>query len=166
MLSIPWPARNAIYGQIYQCWVTSVSVFTQQQPERRFSCAVRRGHGVEKDFGIVNRAHSASTIDFPPPRFWQRRSLLYNDGKIGVVDHAGNNVSHRYRKMLPCWATPPLVRQWCDGGQTCDIQAAFSMDVLCIDPAPLLTIPINSARRHRPPAIGGNAGRSRPEPHK
>jgi hypothetical protein len=100
MLSSPWPARNAIYGQIYQCWVTSVSVFTQQQPERRFSRAVGFSHGVEKNFGTVNRAHSASTIDFPPPRFWQRRSLLYNDGKIGVVNHTGNNVSHRYRKML------------------------------------------------------------------
>ena len=110
MLSIPWPARNAIYGQIYQFGVTSVSAFTQQQPERRFSRAVGFSHGVEKDFGIVNRAHSASTIDFPPPRFWQRRSLLYNDGKIGVVDHARNSVSHLMSKNAPTLGRSTLSR--------------------------------------------------------
>jgi hypothetical protein len=67
--------------------VTLLGVLAQQQAERDFSRAAGRRHGFEKNLGVLDRAGSAGAIDLPSPRLRRRRPVLYDDGKVRMIDH-------------------------------------------------------------------------------
>jgi hypothetical protein len=65
----------------------SAGVFAQQEPERGFARPVGFRHRLEINLGMVNRAGSAGAINLPAPRFRWRRPVLYDNGKVFMIDH-------------------------------------------------------------------------------
>jgi hypothetical protein len=82
--------------------------------QRPFSCAIGFRHGLKKSFGALDRAGSARAIYFPSPRLWQKRLVLYDNGKVFVIDHGGDTFE-------PCWETCRTPRRSCI---SMDVEAA------------------------------------------
>jgi hypothetical protein len=65
----------------------SVRALAQQRPECHFSGTVGLCHGFEKNLGVLDRAGSAGAINLPSPRFRRWRTVLYDNGKVFMVEH-------------------------------------------------------------------------------
>jgi hypothetical protein len=71
----------------FNCGGASIGKFAEEQRQRAFSGATGFGRGPIKSIGALDRAISTGAIYFPSPRFGTGRSVHYDDGKIGVIDH-------------------------------------------------------------------------------
>ncbi len=93
--------------------VRSIGIFAQQQSQRYFSGAIGFRHGFETSLGAVNRTGSAGAIDLPLPCFWSGCSVLYDNGKVGMIDHGKDIIARRckmVRKLECCgsFSSPPI----------------------------------------------------------
>src|ERR1700745_2317491 len=52
---------------------------------------------IRKKIRLLDRAVSACAIDLPSPRFWRRCSVLYDNGKVGMIDHAREPITQSPR---------------------------------------------------------------------
>ena len=62
-------------------------ILAQQQPQCQLAGAIGRSRGLEKDFRAIDRAVSASTINFPLPRLRRRGPVLYDNREVLMIDH-------------------------------------------------------------------------------